>query len=56
MRLPTPNEQEVEELRALYKSQTGVELTRQRAHELGTMLLHIFYIKHYGIHPLCPEE
>ena len=56
MRLPMPNAEEVDEFKVLYKKQTGVELTEQEAREAATILVHLFFIQHYGIHPLCPKE
>ena len=59
--LPVPTPDEVEELRALYRSKFGVELNPETALELLTSLVGFFYLTHYPapndpIRPLREKE
>ncbi|MCR4278096.1 MAG: hypothetical protein NUV80_05115 [Candidatus Berkelbacteria bacterium] len=54
MRLPVPNENEVKRFRELCQQKFGVELSDEEAQRYATKIVQLFYVQHYGIHPLCP--
>lgn len=56
MRLPVPNGQEVEAFKELCRKEFGVELSDVEALNYANRILHLFYVKHYGLSPWCPIE
>lgn len=56
MRLPLPNEKEVEQFRVLYQRKTGTVLTPVQAGEAARRVLHFYFLANYAIHSIQPEE
>jgi hypothetical protein len=58
MKLPIPNAEEVEAMRALYASRFGVDLTPQEAFEALSNIVHFIYLTEYydPLHPLRPKK
>ena len=56
MPLPVPTADEVERFKDLYQRLFNVKLTDEEARDTATRLVHIYFIKHYAIHPLCQEK
>jgi hypothetical protein len=54
MRLPIPNAEEVEAFRVLCKKKFSLELNPDEALHYATKIVQLFYVRYYGVHPLCP--